>query len=200
MTLVLGLTGSFGSGKSTVAAMFRGLGFPAADADDFAREAVAPGSEALAEIGRAFGEGVLTADGSLDREAMAARVFADPEARKRLGVIVHPRVRAAMDRFVAAHQGAPAVILEIPLLFETGREAEMDEVIVVTASERARFGRLKARGFTEKQIVARLGAQMAQSRKVARADRVIDNGGAIERTRKQVEEIAALYGAAPPGE
>lgn len=199
MTVVLGLTGSFGSGKSTVAAMFRDCGFPAADADDFAREAVAPGSEALAEIRRTFGEGVLAPDGSLDREAMAARVFASREDREQLGAIVHPRVRVAMDRFVAAHPEAPAVILEIPLLFETGRDAAMDGVIVVTATERARFGRLKARGFTERQIVARLGAQMAQSRKAARAGHVIDNGGSVGKTKKQVEEIAARYGAPPPG-
>ncbi len=189
MTMVLGLTGSFGSGKSTVAAMFQEAGIPVQDADAVAKDAVAPGTPALGEIVREFGEKVLDTNGNLDRKKMAEIVFADEQARKKLNAIVHPKVREAQVKFLREHARDPAVVLEIPLLMESGAKGMMSKTIVVTASERVRFGRLRNAGFTEREIIARLGSQMPQARKVALADCVIDNDGDREAARAQVRKF-----------
>ena len=194
MAIVLGLTGSFGSGKSTVASIFRELGVPVLDADQVAREVVEPGTEALKEVVREFGAGVLDENGSLDRKKVAEIVFDDPERLKRLNAIVHPRVGEGIARFLQVHAGDPLVVLEIPLLLETGRKGAMDKVIVVTTDEEHRNERLRADGFTESEIQARLASQMSQDRKVALADHVIDNSGDMESTRRQVHELARQCG------
>lgn len=194
MGIVLGLTGSFGSGKSTVAGMFAELGLPVIDADDLAREVVEPRGEALAEVVAEFGEGVLAPDGALDREKMAEIVFADPEARRRLNAIIHPRVGAALARFVQTHLLEPVTVLEIPLLLETSGSRTVDKVLVVTTSEKARLERLAANGYTESQVSARLASQMEQERKVELADFVIRNEGDLEETRRQVREVARRCG------
>ena len=194
MTVVLGLTGSFGSGKSTVASIFDELGVPRQDADQIARDVVRPGTRALDEIVEAFGQDVLDAAGTMDREKMAKMVFSDEEARQRLNSIIHPRVRERMKEFIADHAGEPLVVVEIPLLLEGGRSGTVDKVVVVTTSESIRFERLAGLGFSEEQIQARLGAQMPQEEKITLADHVIDNGGSLEATREQVVELAGLYG------
>lgn len=190
MGIVAGLTGSFGSGKSTVARMFEEMGVPVQDADRVAREAVEPGRPALEEIVRAFGPGILDAQGGLDRKKMAELAFADPAARKRLNAIVHPRVREEQARFLREKAAEPLVVLEIPLLLESGGRAAFAKVIVVAASERARFGRLRRAGFSEGEIIARLGAQMPQERKRELADWVVENDGDLAATREQVRKIA----------
>ncbi|MCH8333494.1 dephospho-CoA kinase [Candidatus Sumerlaeota bacterium] len=194
MTVVLGLTGSFGSGKSTVASIFDALGVPRQDADQIARDVVRPGTRALDEIVEAFGQDVLDAEGTMDREKMAKIVFSDEEARQRLNSIIHPRVRERMKEFIEDHAGEPLVVVEIPLLLEGGRSGTVDKVVVVTTSESIRFERLAGLGFSEEQIQARLGAQMPQEEKITLADHVIDNGGSLEATREQVVELAGLYG------
>jgi dephospho-CoA kinase len=194
MTVILGITGSFGSGKSTVAAMFRELGVPVVDADQIARDVVEPGAPALAAIVEAFGEDVLDADGRLDRKRVASLVFADEAARQRLNAIVHPRVGEGIARFLAENAGAPLVALEIPLLLEGGRRAPVNKVVVVTTSEVSRLKRLQAAGFSREEIEARLKTQMPQDEKIRRADHVIENDGDREKTRLAVQELAELYG------
>ena len=189
MTRVLGLTGSFGSGKSTIGGIFGEAGIPVLDADIVARDVVRLGQPALGEIVDTFGDEVLAEEGSLDRKKMANIVFNDSRARARLNAIIHPRVREEMARFIHDNKSAPLVVLEIPLLLESNDRFDVDDVIVVTASERKRFMRLKGKGFGEKEVIARLGGQMAQARKAAMADWVIDNDGGLDQARVQVHEI-----------
>lgn len=196
MSIVLGLTGSFGSGKSTVAKLFAEMGIPVIDADQAARDVVEPGTPGLAKIIETFGTGVLDDQGRLDRKRMADRIFGDEEARRRLNAIVHPLVGMELANFVQTHADAPLVVLEIPLLLEGGRKAPVSKVVVVTASDEVRMERLKRSGFTAEEILARLRAQMPQEEKIKLADHVIRNDGAVEATRRQVEELAAEYGVA----
>jgi dephospho-CoA kinase len=185
----LGITGSFGSGKSAVAAMFADAGVAVIAADTLAREVVRPGRPALAEIAQVFGVDVLDADGTLNRRALSERVFADRTAMTRLNAIMHPRVHEARLERLAALGQTPLVVLDIALLFEAGRREAVDRVVVVTVSERQRFRRLARRGYNERQVMARLGMQWPQSRKAALADDVIDNSGDLDATRRQVQTL-----------
>src|SRR3954465_11959259 len=144
---VFGLTGGIGSGKSTAAALFRERGVPMVDADELAREAVAPGSAGLAEVLAAFGPQIADAAGNLDRKRLGALVFADPEARKRLNAITHPIVRRlSQERFLALdQQGATLAGYDVPLLFEVGLDAVLRPVVVVTAREATQLERIMAR-------------------------------------------------------
>lgn len=187
--ILVGLTGSFGSGKSAVATMFSERGIPVQDADQVARDVVRNGTTGLDEVVRQFGAEVLGSDGEMDRAKVAAIVFGDPAARQRLNAIIHPKVREEQMRFVQANAAAPIVVLEIPLLLESGGRGAMNKVVVVTASERIRFARLKGRGFGEKEVIARLGTQMPQAVKVSKADYVITNDGTLDETRKQVWRV-----------
>jgi dephospho-CoA kinase len=190
MGKMIGLTGSIGSGKSTVAAMFRDRGIPVQDADVVAREVVRRGTPGWTRIVEEFGPGITDAEGELDRAKLATLVFEDPARRRTLNAIVHPLVRERQAQFVQVHAGAPMIVLEIPLLLEAGQgRGPFDRIVVVTCSERNRFGRLKARGFNEREIIARLGAQMPQAVKVGMADAVIDNDGDWETTRAQVDRF-----------
>jgi len=197
MTTVLGLTGSFGSGKSTVASMFEAMGVPVIDADQAARDVVEAGTPGLARVVEAFGEGILGDDGKLDRKQLADRVFSDAEARGRLNGIVHPLVGEEIAKFLSSHRDDPVVVLEIPLLLEGGRKAPVDKVLVVTTDPESRKRRLSASGFTEEEVDARLRAQMPQEEKVKLADHVIRNDGDLESTRRQVRELAESYGITP---
>ena len=177
---LVGLTGGIATGKSTFAALLRARGAPVLDADLLAREAVAKGSPGLADVVAAFGPEVLDAGGELDRKRMAARVFADPAAREALERIVHPRVRAAMAGEVArlAAAGAPLAFYDVPLLYEAGREGDVDLVAVVWAPPEAQLERLAARdGMGRAAAEARLAAQLPIDEKAARADAVIANDG-----------------------
>ena len=189
MTLVLGLTGSFGSGKTTVATLFGEWGAAVIDADALAREAVEPGQPALAEIVTQFGPAMLDAQGRLDRPRLAGRVFADRQAAARLGLIVHPFVRVRTRERLEELAGRSLVVLDVPLLFEAGMAALADKTAVVTIAENQRFLRLRRRGFAEREVIQRLGMQMPQARKIRLADYAIDNSGTIEATRKQVQTL-----------
>ena len=180
---IVGLTGSVAAGKSTVAEAWTRAGIPVLGADDLARDAVAPGSEGLARVVDAFGADVLDADGGLDRDRMRDRVFRDPEARRRLEEIVHPRVREARDRWLAvqASEGATLVVLEIPLLLETGLEGSVDEVVVVDAPAETRLERMvRDRGLEEGEARRIIESQMGDDEKRARADHVLRNDGPLE--------------------
>jgi len=209
MTRIVGLSGGIGSGKSSVAQMLRELGAVVIDADAIVHELQARGTPLLAEIAAAFGDGVLASDGSLDRKALGAIVFADAEARAKLGRLVHPRVGEEMFRRTQAAReaGAPLVVLDIPLLFEgraanTGTAARMgyDETILVWVPATVQVERTMARdGCTRAEAQARIDAQMPIDQKKALADHVIDNSGSVEATRAQVEALFAKLAAAGEG-
>jgi dephospho-CoA kinase len=187
--LRIGLTGGIGSGKSTASAMLAARGAVVIDADRIAREVVAPGSPGLAAVAGAFGDGVLAADGSLDRPALAAVVFADPEARRRLDGIVHPLVRARSKELAAAAPPDAVVVHDVPLLVETGQAGSYDIVVVVEAAPVTRVARLVQRGLTEDDARARIASQATDEQRRAVADVVLDNNGTPDELAQQVERF-----------
>jgi dephospho-CoA kinase len=168
--------------------MLKELGATIVDADEGARAVVEPGQPALDEIRDRFGHEVMAADGSLDRERLADLVFTDERAREDLNVITHPRVRAWMAERMqaAAEAGAFAVVLDIPLLFESGLTAGLDDILVVWAPVETQFARAVARGGRGDDIRARIKAQIPLDEKRAQATVVIDNSGSKTDTRRQV--------------
>ena len=199
MTVVIGLSGGIGTGKSSVARLFAEAGAVVIDADAIVHELQAPGTPMLAEIAEAFGPEVIRADGSLDRERLGAIVFRDDEARRRLGAIVHPGVGAEMLRRLQAARaaGARLVVLDIPLLFEgrkagTGSAARLgfDATVLAYAPEAAQIERQLARdGCSREEALRRVRAQMPIEEKRALADHVIDNSGSRDETAHQVREL-----------
>jgi dephospho-CoA kinase len=192
--LRVGLTGGLGSGKSTVAEMLRALGAHHLDADVIARALIAPGGAAEPAVVARFGAGIVGADGAVDRKALASIVFADPQALAELNAIVHPHVRAALAREfarLAAAKPAPAVVVvDAALLVESGIHRDLDAVIVVACSEATQVARAVARGgLTEPEARARIRAQAPLAEKTAAADYIVDNGGTLDGTRRQVVEI-----------
>jgi dephospho-CoA kinase len=189
--VVVGLTGAIGSGKSTVAAMLAQRGAVVVDADILAREAVAPGTPGLRAVVDRFGAGVVAGDGSLDRSALAAIVFGDTGALADLNAIVHPPVRAAIASQVAAFAGTDAVVvLEIPLLVESGRSYGTSAVIVVDCAEEVALRRLvEGRGMAEGDARRRMAAQVSRAERLAAADIVIDNSGPPASLEAQVEGV-----------
>jgi dephospho-CoA kinase len=190
---LIGLTGNIGSGKSTVARMFAARDVPVIDADTLSRELQAPGQPAYAEIAAAWPEAVAP-DGHLDRKRLADIVFSAPAALKKLESIMHPRIQALSrertDAFAAA--GHPLVLYEASLLVESGRDKELDGLIVVTASPATRLARVVARdGVREDDVRARMRAQLPQEDKVRLANHVIDNDGDLAATEAQVERLLA---------
>jgi dephospho-CoA kinase len=180
---IVGLTGNVAAGKSTVAEAWARAGIPVVRADDLAADALEPGSSGLSEVFEAFGEGVLARDGTLDRAALRDRVFRDAEARRRLEEIVHPRVRQARDRWLDGQRraGAPLVVVEIPLLFETGAEETVDEVVVVDAAPELRLERMvRNRGLEPDEARRIMDSQMDAGEKRARAHHVLENDGSPE--------------------
>lgn len=191
---VIALTGGVASGKSAVARRFEALGVRVYDADAGAREVVAPGEAALAEIEFVFGAEVLRADGSLDRRAMRERVFADVDARRKLEAIVHPRVRAWLRRRVGMDRG-PYCMLEIPLLVESWADYEwVDRVLLVDAPESVQIERLMLRdGIDRMQAQRMLDAQSTRAQRRTRADDVIVNDGEEAALDAQVAALHARY-------
>ncbi|MFZ5447405.1 MAG: dephospho-CoA kinase [Thermodesulfobacteriota bacterium] len=190
--LKIAITGGAGSGKSTVARMFKELGAAVLDADQAARDAVAVGTPAWQELRRLFGEDFFNQNGTLNRSRLAERVFTDPEARRHLEALIHPLVAQELQNQVAdlERQGVDLVLVEVPLLFESGRESVFDRVIVVTAQETDQIRRLRSRDHRgEKEIRGILESQWPLADKVARADYVVDNGGKLSFTRQQVQSI-----------
>ena len=188
--LTIGLTGGIASGKSTVSRRLMELGATVVDADAIARALQEPGRPGLEGIVEEFGPSVLTPDGRLDRAALGARVFADPEARARLNAIIHPLVRAEAERLAAA-AGEDAVLVEdIPLLVETGQHGRFDLVLTVQASAEERVRRMvEDRGMTEADARARIAAQATDEQRRAVADVVLDNSGTPEELEAQVERF-----------
>jgi dephospho-CoA kinase len=192
--LKIAITGGAGTGKSTVARMFAELGAEVLDADQVARDVVAVGAPAWEELRRLYGPEYFHENGELNRSKLAQLVFADPEERRRLDRLIHPRVEAELQARVAElrRRGKALVLVEVPLLFEAGREAAYDRVIVVTAPEAVQIRRLQGRDRRgEAEIRGMLQAQWPLADKVARADYVVDNGGERLVTARQVKNIWA---------
>jgi dephospho-CoA kinase len=188
--IVIGLTGSIGMGKSTVAAMFAEEGAPAFNSDDAVHALYAAGGAAVAPVSEAF-PGVVR-DGAIDRAALSAQVVNNEEAIARLERIVHPLVRRAQAAFLQASgdAGAEAVVLDIPLLFESGGTALVDKIVVVSAPPEIQRARVLGRpGMTEAKFEALLARQLPDAEKRARADFVIDTGGDFDATRAQVRAV-----------
>jgi len=200
-SLVVGLTGGIGTGKSKVSGLLEQLGAAVDCSDKIVRELQAPGGAGLRAIIDAFGADYLTASGELDRAKLGKRVFEDREARQRLNLLIHPLVTAEHQRRVAAHRarGVPVIVLDIPLLLEgrkagvgTGAIVPFDVVVLVYATEAQQLERICARdGLSPADARARIAAQLPIEEKRALADVVIDNSGAWEATEKQVRELYA---------
>jgi dephospho-CoA kinase len=208
MLRVVGLSGGIGSGKSTVAATFTELGACVVDADAIVHDLQAAGSPVLDELSDEFGPEIIAADGSLDRAALGDIVFRDPDARKRLGAIMHPKVGAEMMRQLAAGRdsGAALVVLDVPLLFEgiragTGISTQLDlhSTIAVHVPPAMQLERQIARdGCTREEAQRRIDSQLPIDEKKQLADFVIDNAGTREETRDQVERLFARLTAEAP--
>jgi dephospho-CoA kinase len=191
----IALTGSIGMGKSAVAKMFERAGVPLFDADAEVRALQGPGGALVETIARRFPGSVR--DGAVDREALSALVLGQPEELAALEAIVHPAVHQARTRFILNHGDAPALLFEIPLLFETGGEDAFDKVIVVSAPEEVQRERVLARpGMTPEKLDAMLARQMPDEDKRKRADFVIDTSGSLAETERQVDHILACLGLA----
>jgi dephospho-CoA kinase len=189
--LRIGLTGGIGSGKSTVSSLLAARGAVVVDADVIAREVVEPGTPGLAAVAEAFGTGVLADDGSLDRPALAAVVFADPDARSRLDAIVHPLVRARSVELMTGLAPDAVVVNDVPLLVETGQAGSYDLVLVVEADAEKRVARLVQRGLTASDARARMAAQATDDERRAVADVVLDNSGTPAELEAQVDRFWA---------
>jgi len=197
---LVGLTGNIGVGKSTVAEMIRARGVPVIDADLLAREVMAPGGPAHDEVARAWPE-VIRADGSVDRGKLGAVVFADPDARRRLEAITHPRIqeRAQAHARELARAGHRLAFYEASLLVEAGRHRDFDGLVVVTADEEQQLARVAARnGATREATLARIRAQLPAEVKRRAATHLIDNSGDRAATERQVTALLDSFSAAPP--
>jgi len=187
------LTGGIASGKSTVADLFAALGVPVIDTDVIARQVVEPGRPALAQVAEAFGPDVLDAEGCLDRKRMREHIFADPGARRRLEAILHPAIRAEMERQSLA-AGGPYQVLVIPLLAEGGRRARGDRVLLVDVPEELQIQRVMWRdGVSHEQAQASLNAQATRAQRLAMADDVLRNTGRVDDLREQVAKLHQQY-------
>jgi dephospho-CoA kinase len=191
--LRVGLTGGIGSGKSTVARMFAARDVPIIDTDELAHELAEPGQAGHAAIVRQFGPDVLDADGRLDRTKMRARVFADPDERRRLENILHPEIRAEARRRLEL-SAAPYAIVAVPLLVETGFGNLVDRVLVVDCDEALQVQRTATRsGLTIQEIERVMAAQASRAQRLARADDVIENNAGLPELEVQVARLHAQY-------
>ena len=190
MTVRVGLTGGIGSGKSTVSALLRDHGAVVVDYDRIAREVVEPGSPALAAIVQRFGADVLDEDGSLDRPALGAIVFADEASRRDLENITHPAVRARAVELEALAGPDDVVVHDIPLLAESGGRGPYDVVVVVDVPVEVQVDRLvRDRGMTPDEAQARIGAQASRDDRAAVADVVVGNSGSLEELTAAVRDL-----------
>ena len=188
----VGLTGGVASGKSTVSAMLDELGAVVIDADVLAREVVAPGTDGLDDVVAAFGPGVLSDDGGLDRPALGAIVFGDEARRRVLEGIIHPRVRARAAEIEAAAPPGAVVVHDIPLLTETGQAGSFEAVVVVDVPVGTQVARMVGeRGMSRADAVARVAAQASREERLAVATYVVDNTGTLDELRARVAEVYA---------
>lgn len=184
---IIGLTGGIACGKSTVAAMLRKLGAPVIDADAISRSLTAPGGEALPAIRKAFGDAVFHPDGTLERKALAALVFGDPEQLERLNAITHPLIFSRMQSEIGRcrEAGAPLVVLDVPLLLEAGFDRLCTQTLCVCADEETQIARLFSRdGLTRSEALSRIRSQMPVAQKAALCDRSLC-------TRKPLDDLSA---------
>ncbi len=194
--MIIGLTGSIASGKSTVSSMLKALGYPIIDADIVARMVVEKGTTTLAMIHQAFGDEVLATDGSLNREKLGSIIFSSPIKRKRLNDIIHPAIRTEMlrQKEELLKAGHPTIIMDIPLLFESKLQSYVEKIIVVTVTEETQLKRLMARnGYSLEDAKARIQSQLPLSIKEKGADAVIYNNGSLESTEEQLKKILKAW-------
>jgi dephospho-CoA kinase len=193
--IIVGLTGSLGSGKSTVSNFFRDSGAYIIDWDELARKAIRPHLAAWKETVDYFGEGILNDDMTIDRQKLADIVFSDREKLAKLNQIVHPRVfqedEAITDEIKGRDPDA-LIVKDIPLLFEVASPIFVDKVVVVSASEQTQLRRLEAKGMKRREAQRRIRSQLPLEKKIESADFVINNDGPPEETKRQVEEICSL--------
>lgn len=192
MTLVIGLTGGIASGKSTISSILKAVGWPVIDADLIARQIVMPGSKGLEQIVNRFGLQMLNSDGTLDRKKLGKTVFDDPKKLSDLDKIEHPLIQEAidsqLDEFKKQH--LPVVVLDVPLLFETGMDEECDLTVLAVVDQATQLKRLMKRDQISKMdAVKKISSQMSLKEKMQRADVIIDNNGTLEQTRSQVAEL-----------
>lgn len=190
--MIIGLTGSIASGKSTISSLLRKKGYPIVDADEIARLVVEPGSPVIQEIEKVFGPEVIQEDGSLNREKLGQLVFGNDQNREKLNAIIHPAIRAEMLRQKDEHisNGANTIIMDIPLLFESKLQSFVDKIIVVSVTPEIQKDRLIDRnGLTEEDASNRINSQLLMAVKEAGADAVIDNNGTVEQSEQQLDEI-----------
>ena len=196
-TPVIGLTGGIGSGKSTVADLLVACGAALVDTDRIAHALTAPGGAAIEAIRTAFGEHMITSDGRMDRDAMRALAFSDPLARKRLETILHPLIRLHTDEGLAQAiaQGAPYVLIAVPLLVEGGRARErFGRILVVDCPEEVQISRVMQRSsLTRDQVLAIMASQAQREQRLAVADDVVDNSGGLDALTPQIERLDRLY-------
>jgi dephospho-CoA kinase len=190
---LIGLTGGIASGKSTIARRLAVHGAVHIDADRLAREVVEPGTDGLTRIRGTFGDDVVAADGTLNRAALGARVFGNPEDLAKLNAIVHPAVRAlthALIREAEAADRRAVVVYDVPLLVEAAVDHPFDLIVVAHADEATRLGRLvQLRGMSEADAARRLGSQASDAERLAVADVVINTGGTLEQTLEQADAL-----------
>jgi dephospho-CoA kinase len=190
--LKVALTGGIATGKSYVLDGFRRRGVPCLDADILAHGVTAAGTEATAAIAARFGDEILAPDGSVDRAKLGPIVFADPSARRELEAVVHPAVYRAVAAGVRAFEligTDPFVVVDIPLLYETGAEKDFDRVVVTTCAPQTQLARLRERGMSEEAARQRVAAQWPTEQKASRADFVVNTDGTFEETNAQVDAI-----------
>ncbi|WP_210468622.1 dephospho-CoA kinase [Sporosarcina sp. 6E9] len=195
--MIIGLTGSIASGKSTVSNMLKERGFPIVDADKIARQVVEPGTPVIKKIAEHFGDEILNEDGSLNREKLGERIFKNGEERNKLNAIIHPAIRNEMIRQKEQwiSDGAKTVILDIPLLFESKLQSFVEKIIVVSVTPEIQKQRLIARNdLTEREATDRITSQLPMSEKESGADAIIDNNGTVEETKRQVETLLEDWG------
>ena len=191
--LRIGLTGGIASGKSTVARRFTELGIPVIDADESSRVVVAPGQPGLEQVVQRFGPGVLSAEGELDRRALRNLIFADPGKRRDLEAILHPLIRADMERRAAGAVGA-YLVMAIPLLVESAARDRVDRILVVDADEASQLARLTARdSISLEQARAILAAQASRESRLKAADDVLVNSGTVAQLRAAVDRLHQRY-------
>jgi dephospho-CoA kinase len=188
--LLIGLTGGIGAGKSTVSALLAERGAVVIDADAITRELQQPGTEVFHAMVERFGPGIVAGDGTLDRQAVADVVFADPDALRDLSTIVHPVVGAEIARRLVAEQGTDhLVVLDVPLLVESGRD-DMAALVVVDVDPAIATERLvRDRGMRVDDVRARMASQASRRDRLAKADLVIDNSGSLEELARRVDEV-----------
>lgn len=197
MTLIIGLTGSIGTGKSTIANMFKKMAIPLIDADQIARQVVEPNEHAYEKIVEQFGNEILHADGSINREVLGNIIFTDEKKRQQLNAIVHPAIRKEMlrQRDAYVEQGEECVVMDIPLLYESKLTHFVEKVLVVAVDEDVQLERILNRDKSPKEAaLKRIQSQIPVAKKATLADAVIDNNGTIEQSHKQLINILTDWG------